>query len=81
MFVDVTGVSEKSILRSLLTMKMRIENNREKKNDERKISLRGELLTTILSKVALASINLKFNLLAVATSGLDDDEDTSCSQL
>ena len=30
---------------------------------------RGELLTTLLPKVALASINLKFNLLAVATSG------------
>ena len=33
------------------------------------LNLRGELLTTLLPKVALASVHLKFNLLAVATSG------------
>ena len=33
------------------------------------LNIRGELLTTLLPKVALASVHLKFNLLAVATSG------------
>ena len=33
------------------------------------LNFRGELLTTLLPKVALASVHLKFNLLAVATSG------------
>ena len=33
------------------------------------LTIRGELLTTLLPKVALASVHLKFNLLAVATSG------------
>ena len=53
-----------------------IENNcQKKKNNETIFYLRGEMLTTILPKVALASINLKFNLLAVATSGLDEHDD------
>ena len=56
-------------------MKIMIENNCQKKNNETIFYLRGELLTTILPKVALASINLKFNLLAVATSGLDEHDD------
>ena len=42
------------------------------------LNIRGELLTTLLPKVALASVHLKFNLLAVATSG---NLTPSCQQI